>query len=119
MKDLLLNVSLRTRMLLSNIVVALIPFLMFSIVSGSIFLDHAQKTAEEHSVQLIHQVSNSMDVYVETIEKMVNYIQLELQDTPFFTMETEDAPGWESETDYIRSVLENVANSHREVNCPN
>lgn len=115
MKDLLLNVSLRTRMLLSNIVVALIPFLMFSIVSGSIFLDHAQKTAEEHSVQLIHQVSNSMDVYVETIEKMVNYIQLELQDTPFFTMETEDAPGRESETDYIRSVLENVANSHREV----
>ena len=115
MKDLLLNVSLRTRMLLSNIVVALIPFLMFSIVSGSIFLDYAQKTAEEHSVQLIHQVSNSMDVYVETIEKMVNYIQLELQDTPFFTMETEDAPGWESETDYIRSVLENVANSHREV----
>lgn len=115
MKDLLLNVSLRTRMLLSNIVVALIPFLIFSIVSGFVFLDHAQKTAEEHSVQLIHQVSNSMDVYVETIEKMVNYIQLELQDTPFFTMETEDAPGRESETDYIRSVLENVANSHREV----
>lgn len=115
MKDLLLNVSLRTRMVLSNIVVALIPFLIFSIVSGFVFLDHAQKTAEEHSVQLIHQVSNSMDVYVETIEKMVNYIQLELQDTPFFTMETEDAPGWESETDYIRSVLENVANSHREV----
>ena len=114
-KDMLLNVSLRTRMLLSNIVVALIPFLMFSIVSGSIFLDHAQKTAEEHSVQLIHQVSNSMDVYVETIEKMVNYIQLELQDTPFFTMESEGASGWESETDYIRSVLENVANSHREV----
>lgn len=114
-KDMLLNVSLRTRMLLSNIVVALIPFLIFSIVSGFVFLDHAQKTAEEHSVQLIHQVSNSMDVYVETIEKMVNYIQLELQDTPFFTMETEDAPGWESETDYIRSVLENVANSHREV----
>lgn len=110
-----MNVSLRTRMLLSNIVVALIPFLIFSIVSGFVFLDHAQKTAEEHSVQLIHQVSNSMDVYVETIEKMVNYIQLELQDTPFFTMETEDAPGWESETDYIRSVLENVANSHREV----
>lgn len=115
MKDLLLNVSLRTRMVLSNIVVALIPFLIFSIVSGFVFLDHAQKTAEEHSVQLIHQVSNSMDVYVETIEKMVNYIQLELQDTPFFTMETEDAPGRESETDYIRSVLENVANSHREV----
>ena len=102
-------------MLLSNIVVALIPFLMFSIVSGSIFLDHAQKTAEEHSVQLIHQVSNSMDVYVETIEKMVNYIQLELQDTPFFTMESEGASGWDSETAYIRSVLENVANSHREV----
>lgn len=114
-KDLLLNVSLRTRMVLSNIVVALIPFLIFSIVSGFVFLDHAQKTAEEHSVQLIHQVSNSMDVYVETIEKMVNYIQLELQDTPFFTMETEGASGWESETDYIRSVLENVANSHREV----
>ncbi|WP_195560786.1 sensor histidine kinase [Anaeromassilibacillus sp. D41t1_190614_C2] len=114
-KDMLLNVSLRTRMVLSNIVVALIPFLIFSIVSGFVFLDHAQKTAEEHSVQLIHQVSNSMDVYVETIEKMVNYIQLELQDTPFFTMETEGASGWESETDYIRSVLENVANSHREV----
>ena len=114
-KDMLLNVSLRTRMVLSNIVVALIPFLILSIVSGFVFLDHAQKTAEEHSVQLIHQVSNSMDVYVETIEKMVNYIQLELQDTPFFTMESEGASGWDSETAYIRSVLENVANSHREV----
>ena len=114
-KDMLLNVSLRTRMVLSNIVEALIPFLIFSIVSGFVFLDHAQKTAEEHSVQLIHQVSNSMDVYVETIEKMVNYIQLELQDTPFFTMESEGASGWDSETAYIRSVLENVANSHREV----
>lgn len=114
-KDMLLNVSLRTRMVLSNIVVALIPFLIFSIVGGFVFLDHAQKTAEEHSVQLIHQVSNSMDVYVETIEKMVNYIQLELQDTPFFTMESEGASGWDSETAYIRSVLENVANSHREV----
>lgn len=114
-KDMLLNVSLRTRMVLSNIVVALIPFLIFSIVSGFVFLNHAQKTAEEHSVQLIHQVSNSMDVYVETIEKMVNYIQLELQDTPFFTMESEGASGWDSETAYIRSVLENVANSHREV----
>lgn len=114
-KDILLNVSLRTRMVLSNIVVALIPFLIFSIVCGFVFLDHAQKTAEEHSVQLIHQVSNSMDVYVETIEKMVNYIQLELQDTPFFTMESEGAPGWDSETAYIRSVLQNVANSHREV----
>ena len=40
-KDMLLNVSLRTRMVLSNIVVALIPFLIFSIVSGFVFLDHA------------------------------------------------------------------------------
>ena len=81
-RDIVLNVSLRTRMILSNIVVALIPFLIFSIVSGIVFLNHAQKTAEEHSVQMIHQVSNSMDVYVETIEKMVNYVQLEVAEFP-------------------------------------
>ena len=114
-RDIVLNVSLRTRMILSNIVVALIPFLIFSIVSGIVFLNHAQKTAEEHSVQMIHQVSNSMDVYVETIEKMVNYVQLEVRDTPFFNMRSDDAPGWRDETAYIRSILENVANSHREV----
>lgn len=114
-RDIVLNVSLRTRMILSNIVVALIPFLIFSIVSGIVFLNHAQKTAEEHSVQMIHQVSNSMDVYVETIEKMVNYVQLEVRDTPFFNMRSDDAPGWGDETAYIRSILENVANSHREV----
>ena len=91
-------------MVLSNIVVALIPFLIFSIVSGFVFLDHAQKTAEEHSVQLIHQVSNSMDVYVETIEKMVNYIQLELQDTPFFTMESEGAYSEIPASHYRRGV---------------
>ena len=114
-RDIVLNVSLRTRMILSNIVVALIPFLIFSIVSGIVFLNHAQKTAEEHSVQMIHQVSNSMDVYVETIEKMVNYVQLEVRDTPLFNMRSDDAPGWRDETAYIRSILENVANSHREV----
>lgn len=114
-RDVLLNVSLRTRMILSNIVVALIPFLIFSIVSGFVFLNQAQKTAEEHSAQMIHQVRNSMDVYVGTIEKMANYVQLDLRDTPFFTMESDKTPGWEVETSRIRTMLEDVADSHREV----
>lgn len=102
-------------MILSNIVVALIPFLIFSIVSGFVFLNQAQKTAEEHSAQMIHQVRNSMDVYVGTIEKMANYVQLDLRDTPFFTMESDKTPGWEVETSRIRTMLEDVADSHREV----
>lgn len=114
-RDVLLNVSLRTRMILSNIVVALIPFLIFSIVSGFVFLNQAQKTAEEHSAQMIHQVRNSMDVYVGTIEKMANYVQLDLRDTPFFIMESDKTPGWEVETSRIRTMLEDVADSHREV----
>lgn len=68
-RDIVLNVSLRTRMILSNIVVALIPFLIFSIVSGIVFLNHAQKTAEEHSVQMIHQVSNSMDYMSKPLKR--------------------------------------------------
>ena len=114
-RDLFLNVNLRTRMILSNIFVALIPFLIFSIVSGFVFLDQAQKTAEEHSAQTIHQVRNSMDVYVGTIEKMASYIQMDLRDTPFFSMRSQDDPGWEDETSRIRAMLEDVANSHREV----
>lgn len=114
-RDVLLNVNLRTRIILSNIVVALIPFLIFSIVSGFVFLNQAQRTAEEHSAQMIHQVRNSMDVYVGTIEKMTSYVQLELRNTPFFAMETEGDPEWGQETKDIGAMLQNIADSHREV----
>lgn len=100
---------------MSNIFIALIPFIIFSIVSGSVFLNQAQKTAVEHTAQMIHQVSNSMDVYVGTIEKMANYIQMDLKNSPLFHMQSDLDADWQTESAKIRAILENIAGSHHEV----
>ncbi len=114
-KQIFRNVGLRSRMTMSNIFIALIPFIIFSIVSGSVFLNQAQKTAVEHTAQMIHQVSNSMDVYVGTIEKMANYIQMDLKDSPLFHMRSDLDADWQTESAKIRAILENIAGSHHEV----
>lgn len=113
--DKFLNVRFRSKMVMSYLFMALIPFAIFTIVSGLVFINQAQQTAMDHTAQTINQVCNSMDVYIGTIEKTVNYISLESANTEFWEIQSESDQNWESRTRQISELLQNVASSHHEI----
>ena len=73
-RPLLLNVKFRTRLLISYIIIALIPHTLFAVVGSAVFISRVQKTAISHTAQMVRQVSYSIDIYIQNIDKIANYI---------------------------------------------
>ena len=70
----LFNMRLRKKMILSHFVIALIPLLIFSAVLGSKMLRDAKQTSTSHTEQMVNQMSESIDVYIGTVDKLVDYV---------------------------------------------
>ncbi len=111
---LLPNAQFRTRLVALYILIALIPLVLFALVSGAVSISRAQNTASSHTAQMVSQVSNSIDVYIQSIDKMANLISLSLN------AEGDEAEqGGLSDVSFSRSALGgtlgNIASSHPEI----
>ncbi|HWR24563.1 MAG TPA: sensor histidine kinase [Feifaniaceae bacterium] len=106
---LLPNAQFRTRLVALYILIALIPLVLFALVSGAVSISRAQNTAASHTAQMVSQVSNSIDVYIRSIDKLANLISLSLQ--------REAASGAQSAYPRaaLTSALYDVAASHPEI----
>jgi two-component system sensor histidine kinase YesM len=69
-----LNIKFRNRVMMFCILVALVPFIIFAVVVGSVFIAQARTMTMDHTAQLIGQVRNSLDVYISGIEELANYV---------------------------------------------
>lgn len=114
-RDFIYNTKFRNRLVLTYLITALIPFLLFFAFSASILIRQAQKSSVEHTSQMLGQVTNSLDTYIGSIDKMVGYISLSLSDSGFFAMKSPSQPQWKEENDRIQRMLKNMAASHHEV----
>jgi len=106
------NAKFRTRLVASYLLIALIPLALFALISGAVSISRAQNTADSHTAQMVSQVSNSIDVYIQSIDKMANYIALTLTGGPGSPRAGESTP---FERDGLSAVLQNVAASHPEI----
>ncbi len=113
--DRFLNIRFRNKLVMSYIIMALIPFAIFSVVSGLVFINQAKQTAMDHTAQTIDQVCTSMDVYIGTIEKTANYISLELTNSDFWKIQSESDKDWKAQSHEISEMLRNIASSHNEI----
>ena len=64
------NMRFRTKMILSHFSISLIPLLIFSAVMGNLLVFDAQNTSRSHCAQMVSQMSESIDVYIGTVDKM-------------------------------------------------
>ena len=68
------NMRFRTKMILSHFSISLIPLLIFSAVMGNLLVFDAQNTSRSHCAQMVSQMSESIDVYIGTVDKMIDHI---------------------------------------------
>lgn len=109
-----MNISIREKMILSYFVIALIPFSIWAVISIGIFTTQVEETITEHTNQMIGQVRSNLDAYINSLEKVSNYILKEVEDVAFFDMRSEDDIFWQFESDKISSMMFNIAETHPE-----
>lgn len=114
-RDFIHNTKFQNRLVLTHLITALIPFLLFSAFSVSFLVQQARKSSVEHTAQMLDQVTDSLDTYVGSIDKMVGYISLSLNDSSFFALQSPSGPLWDEESAGIQRMLKNIASSHHEV----
>ncbi len=68
------NMRLRKKMILSHFVIAFIPLLVFSLMLGAVLVKDARTTSQKHMMQMTTQMSESIDVYIQTINKLMDSI---------------------------------------------
>ena len=76
------GLPLRTKMALSTSMAALIPLLLLSLVLGSFFLYDLREKSSQLTLQVVNQTSESMDIYISSIEKLMNYVVDEGSEIP-------------------------------------
>ena len=74
----MLEAKYRTKLVRTYVLVALIPFVLLSLLGGVTMLQNGRRTVEEHTVQMVHQVQTSMDIYIGMVEKIADYINKSL-----------------------------------------
>ncbi|MBN2628305.1 MAG: sensor histidine kinase [Spirochaetales bacterium] len=69
-----LNQKLRTKLLLSFIVAAIIPLAVYTLAASSYYLKQAGESARTYTRQLTSQVSSSIRIYMGAIENLASYM---------------------------------------------
>lgn len=68
------NLKFRNKMVLSTLLVALIPLLMLSAVVATVLVQDVRGRSGQMTLQLVGQTSESLDIYINTIEKLMDLV---------------------------------------------
>ncbi len=74
LKQVLNNLPFRTKMMYSYLIISLVSFLVFAFASGGIVTRQLRRSATMQTEQTISQVENSISVYLQTMEHMIDYV---------------------------------------------
>lgn len=115
LRDRILNFSIRSKIIWSYILIALVPFLLFAAIGIGIFARQSEKDISMHTNQMMSQVRTSVDVYIKSIEKISDYIIREMSEVDFNSMYTYQDIFWAQESSKIKGNLANIEATHEEI----
>ncbi len=100
--------KIRTRLILSQIFIALIPFVLVGIVGIMVSIREARKNVTQRTSQTVTQVSQTLDTYLEDLDKLVLTVSDEIVDA--------DLEGnSEEETGRVIRTMQNIMGRYDEI----
>lgn len=76
------NLRFRDKLTLSTLVASLLPLMLFSLVVGTIVMQEVNRKSRQLILQMVTQTSESLDVYIGTIEKLMDVVIDEGKESP-------------------------------------
>lgn len=68
------DLRVRDKIMFSTLAVALIPLLLFSLVIGTVWVQDVRRKSAQLALQVVGQTSESLDVYIGAIEKLMDLV---------------------------------------------
>ena len=110
-----MNMKIREKMVYSHIFIALIPFCLLGFIAIFISVNEEGKTVVQTTTQRVEQVQQTLDIYMDGIEKTVNMLIQSIDEKQLSQMQTEEDPNWEEMKTGIEKQFDLVGNTHDEI----
>lgn len=68
------NLRFRDKLTISTLMASLIPLLLFSMVVGMVVMQEVNRKSRQLILQMVTQTSESLDIYIGTIEKLMDVV---------------------------------------------
>ena len=111
MKDLLTGfktTKIRTKLILSQVFIALIPFLLVGMVGLVFSFREARKNVAQRTSQTVTQISQTLDIYMEDLDKLVYVLADDIADSA-------PAEGDTVGVAKVRRSMQNVMDNYDEI----
>ncbi|MDA3812543.1 MAG: sensor histidine kinase [Spirochaetaceae bacterium] len=106
-----MNQKLRIKLMLSFVLMAMIPLIIYTVIASGYFLDQANESAVLYTQQMTSQVSSSISLYIKSIENLANYLAVKDEVRSFLKSGTIDL---KNEL-YLQHDLNNLLDSQPEI----
>lgn len=106
-----MNQKLRIKLMLSFVLMAMVPLVIYTVIASGYFLDQANESAVLYTQQMTSQVSSSISIYMKSIENLAGYIAGKEEVHVFF----EKADSSVENREILRKDLANILSSQPEI----
>ncbi len=110
-----MNITIRNKMILSYMIIALIPFLLFVAISMGMFVRREEQNVTEHTNQMLEQVKTSLEVYISSVEKFCNFLIIETREDNFLTLSSEEHILFRQDKAAVQQLFREFMDTHEEV----
>lgn len=113
--DVFRNMKIREKLTYSHIFIALIPFLTIGFVGIRLSLQEAERNVNQHTVQLITQVGQTLNLYINSVEKTVNEMIAVVEKTAIDKVYDKERENWKNNITYVKDYMDILAKTHEEI----
>lgn len=104
------NTKIRTELIWSHIFIALIPFILMGIAGIVFSVKEAEKNVNQHTTQTVQQISRTLDIYMNDIEKVVDMMVYTIEEVG-----PTKGRGWANTEDLIEEEMSRLMKTHNEI----
>lgn len=109
------NVKIRSKVIYSCILIAFIPFCLIGSLGISLSTREMEKNATQYTMQMVEQILQTVDVYLNSIEKKENMLIRMIEPMHLAQIESGDNPRWKTCRETLEADFKAVAATHEEI----
>lgn len=114
-RDKFMNIRIRAKMIYSYILMALIPFCVLGVLGVTISTREAEKNVTQHTTQMVGQIQQTIDIYINSIEKTANMLIQAVEPMHLNEIQSSEDPDWEKYRETLSTVCLAAAETHKEI----
>ena len=110
-----MNIKIRSKMIYSYILIAIIPFCLVGSLGVSISTREMEKNVTQYTTQMVDQILQTVDIYINSIEKKANMLIQMTEPLHLKEIRNAEDPRWEECQKALCANFLAVAETHKEI----